>query len=174
MQFQLIKSTPSPSLPVLIALTYLYNGLYYHTFLIVCVSNGYLHYCRYGSYSLLWRNNGQDGISNHQAQDCLLNRLFRRRSKKTPKLRVTGICAENSPVTGEFPAQMASAAKMLPFDDVIMPENIVHRIQQRYCFLHDELFSHYWTVCDTIYIQAAGIGLHLRKSNWKNLNLIVA
>ena len=28
--------------------------------------------------------------------------------------------AENSPVTGEFPAQMASNAKMFPFDDVIM------------------------------------------------------
>ena len=26
-------------------------------------------------------------------------------------LRVTGLCAENSPVTGEFPAQMASNAE---------------------------------------------------------------
>ena len=33
---------------------------------------------------------------------------FGRRSKKTSKLRVTGLCVENSPVTGEFPAQMAS------------------------------------------------------------------
>ena len=33
---------------------------------------------------------------------------FRRRSKKTSKLRVTGLCAENSLVTGEFPAEMAS------------------------------------------------------------------
>ena len=32
----------------------------------------------------------------------------RRRSKKTSKLRITGLCEENSPVTGEFPAQMAS------------------------------------------------------------------
>ena len=38
----------------------------------------------------------------------LLNRLFRRRSKKTSKLCVAGLCAGNSPVTGEFPAQMAS------------------------------------------------------------------
>ena len=36
------------------------------------------------------------------------NRLFRRRSKKTSKLRVTGLCVGNSPGTGEFPAQMAS------------------------------------------------------------------
>ena len=32
----------------------------------------------------------------------------RRRSKKTSKLHVTGLCAGNSPMTGEFPAQMAS------------------------------------------------------------------
>ena len=56
-------------------------------------------------------HNGHDSVSNHQPHDCLLNRLFRRRSKKTSKLRVTGICAGNSPGTGEFPAQMASNAK---------------------------------------------------------------
>ena len=44
----------------------------------------------------------------------------RRRSKKTSKLRVTGLCAENSPVTGEFPAQRPVTRKMFPFDDVIM------------------------------------------------------
>ena len=49
--------------------------------------------------------------SNHQPHDCLLDRLFRRRSKKTSKLRVTGLCAGNSPVTGEFPAQRASNAE---------------------------------------------------------------
>ena len=59
----------------------------------------------------LWRHNGRDGVSNHQPHDCLLNRSFRRRSKKTSKLRVTGLCAGNSPVTGEFPAQMASNAE---------------------------------------------------------------
>ena len=35
----------------------------------------------------------------------------KRRSKKTSKFRVTGLCAGNSPVTGEFPAQMASNAE---------------------------------------------------------------
>ena len=61
--------------------------------------------------SLQWRHNGRDGVSNHQPHHCLLNRSFRRRSKKTSKLRVTGLCAENSPVTGEFPAQMSSDAE---------------------------------------------------------------
>ena len=61
--------------------------------------------------SFRWRHNDRDGVSNHQPHDCLLNRLFRRRSKKTPKLRVTGLCARNSPRTGEFPAQMTSNAE---------------------------------------------------------------
>ena len=41
----------------------------------------------------------------------LINRLFRHRSKKTLKLRVTGLCVANSPGTGEIPAQMASNAE---------------------------------------------------------------
>ena len=44
---------------------------------------------------LHWRHNGRDGVSNHQTQDCLLKHLLRRRSKKTSKLRVTGLCAGN-------------------------------------------------------------------------------
>ena len=60
---------------------------------------------------LLWRHNGRDGVSNHQPHDCLLNRLFRRRSKQKSRLRVTGLCAGNSPGTGEFPAQRASNAE---------------------------------------------------------------
>ena len=61
--------------------------------------------------SLRWRHNDHAGVSNHQPHGCLLNRLFRRKSKKTSKLRVTGLCAGNSPGTGEFPAQMASYAE---------------------------------------------------------------
>ena len=60
---------------------------------------------------LQWRNNGGDSVSNHQPHDYLLNRLFRRRSKKTSKLRVTRLCVGNSPGTSEFPAQMASYAE---------------------------------------------------------------
>ena len=50
-------------------------------------------------------------LSNHQPHDCLLNRLFKRRSKNTSKLRITGLWVGNSPVTGEFLAQMASNAE---------------------------------------------------------------
>ena len=61
--------------------------------------------------ALHWRHNGNDSVSNHQLHDCLLKRLFWRRSKKIPKLRVTSLCARNSLETGEFPAQMASNAE---------------------------------------------------------------
>ena len=60
---------------------------------------------------LHWRHNERDCVSNHQHHDRLLNRLFKRRSKKTSKLRVTGLCEGNSPVTGEFPARRASNAE---------------------------------------------------------------
>ena len=68
-------------------------------------------WCRRGDKPLQWRHNGPDGVSNHRRPGCLFNRLFRPRSKKTSKLLVTGPCAGNSPVTGEFPAQWASNAE---------------------------------------------------------------
>ena len=63
---------------------------------------------RPGLHSLQWRHDGHDSISNHQPHNCLLNRLFRRISKITSKLRVTGLSEGNSP---EFAAQMASNAE---------------------------------------------------------------
>ena len=44
----------------------------------------------------------------------------RRRSKKTPKPRVTVLCEGNSPVTDEFPHKRPVTRKMSLFDDVIM------------------------------------------------------
>ena len=65
-------------------------------------------------------HNERNGVSNHRRLDCLFNHFFRRRSNKTSMFRVTGLCAGNSPATGEFPAQRPVTRKMLPFDDVIM------------------------------------------------------
>ena len=65
-------------------------------------------------FTLLWRHNEHDGVSNHQPNDCLLNRSFRRRSRKTSKLRVTGRRPVNSP--HKWPV----TRKMFPFNDVIM------------------------------------------------------
>ena len=70
--------------------------------------------------SLQWRHNDNDGVSNHQPHGCLLNRLFRRRTKKTAKLRVTGLCVRNSPGPVNSPHKGPVTRKMFPFDDVIM------------------------------------------------------
>ena len=70
--------------------------------------------------TLKWRHNECDGVSNQKTHDCLLNRLSRHRWEETSKLCVTGFCAGNSPVTGEFPTRRASNAENFPFDDVIM------------------------------------------------------
>ena len=74
----------------------------------------------YWIWSLHWRHNDHDGVSNHQSHGCLLNRLFRRRSEKTSKLRVTGLCAGNSPGPVNSPHKGPVTRKMFPFDDVIM------------------------------------------------------
>ena len=70
--------------------------------------------------SLRWRHNDHDSVSNHQHHHCLLNRLFRCRSKKTSKLRVTGLCAGNSPGSVNSSHKWPVTRKMFPFDDVIM------------------------------------------------------
>ena len=75
---------------------------------------------RQNLYSLWWRRKGHGGVSNHQPHGCLLNRLFRRRSKKTSKLRVTALCVGNSPGPVNSPHKGPVTRKMFPFDDVIM------------------------------------------------------
>ena len=61
--------------------------------------------------ALHWRHNQCDGVSNHRRLDHLLNRLLRHRSKKTSKLRVTGLFERKSQVTSDFPRQRASNAE---------------------------------------------------------------
>ena len=86
--------------------------------------------------ALQWRHNERDDVSIHQRLHGLLNSLFGRRSKKTSKLCVTGLCEWNWPVTGEFPSLWLNfhqwlcpqcsyhkgpvTRKIFPFDDVIM------------------------------------------------------
>ena len=69
--------------------------------------------------TLHWRHNDHDSVSNHQPHGCLFNRLFRRRSKKTSKPRVAGLCAGNSPWPVNSPHKGPVTRKMFPFDDVI-------------------------------------------------------
>ena len=74
------------------------------------------------AHALRWRHYDHDSISNHQPHGCLFNRLFRRRSKKTSKLRVTGLCVGNSPGMVNSPHKGPVTRKMFPFDDVIMAQ----------------------------------------------------
>ena len=62
--------------------------------------------------ALHWRHNYHDGVSNHQLHGCLLNRLFRRRSKKASckAPRHWSLSGEFTG-TGEFHAQRASYAE---------------------------------------------------------------
>ena len=76
--------------------------------------------CKRGMQFLVikWRHNDRNGVSNRRRLDCLLNRLCRRRSKKTSKLGVTGLC-EESPV--DSPHKGPVTLKMFPFDEIIVP-----------------------------------------------------
>ena len=80
----------------------------------------YLHFklhsvfCAKGSplmSSLQWRYDECNGFSDHRRLHCLLNCCFRRRSKKSSKLRITSLCMGNSPVTDEFLSQRISSAQ---------------------------------------------------------------
>ena len=88
--------------------------------------------------SLRWRHN-----SNHQPHDCLLNRLFRRRSKETSKLRVTDLCEGNSPVTGEFPSQKASNVENFSIwwrHHGKTEGTVVDSISSLPCYIHSEYY----------------------------------
>ena len=78
-------------------------------------------------------------------------------SKKSSKLRVIGLCAWNSAVTGEFTAQRDSDAEMFPFDDVVMiwatPRSIMNIKSMR--------FSRGWLEYqDNIYEITISLGQH--------------
>ena len=100
--------------------------------------------------TLCWRHNRHDSVPNQQPHDRLLNRLllFRRRSKKTSRLRVTGLCEGNSPGTGEFPKQSASN-----------PENVSIwlRNHNKPCWYYQESNCHSIS-CATIHIKYSRCG----------------
>ena len=100
--------------------------------------------------TLQWRHNDHDGVSNHQPNGCLLNRLFRRRWKKTSKLRVTGLCVGNSPGPVNSPHQGPVKRKMFPFDDVIMnnPQQSMPDYKSRACSLQ-VLYAVYFALFTT-------------------------
>ena len=107
----------------------------------------------YSVWELQWCHNGHNGVSNHQHHGCLLNRLFGCRSKKTSKLRVTGLCAGNSPVTGDRwnPVQMASNAENVSIlwrhhGYVLFVNGGRAKWSIIYCSAQDHSWSHYRSI----------------------------
>ena len=79
--------------------------------------------CTTRHFAYLVRGHGRDGVSNHQPYHCLLNLLFRRRSKHQSSASlafVRGI--HRSPVNS--PHKWPVTRKMFPFDDVIMGSGV--------------------------------------------------
>ena len=117
-------------------------------------------------YPLQWRHDEHYGVSNHQRLDFLLKRLLRCRSMETSKLRVTGFCEGNSPVTGEFPAQRASNA-----------ENVSIWWHYHAILFHNDIFPQRWAA-RTPYISSWVITINCRlyskhccyKKTWGYLN----
>ena len=71
-------------------------------------------------FSLMWRHNGCNGVSNHQPYDCLRNRPFRQIKENIKAPRHWPLCGEftsdrSIPRTFKWTA----TRKMFPFDDVI-------------------------------------------------------
>ena len=92
-----------------------FKHIHYRKLISTCCLNLVILFMRKASCNndaLQWCHNECHGISNHQPHDCLLNCLFRPRSKKTssPATSLAFVWG-NSPVTGEFPAQRATNAK---------------------------------------------------------------
>ena len=98
-----------------------------------------------GNLSLPWRHNERDGLSNHQRNDCLLKRISRRRSKKTWKLRVTGLCAGNSPETkGQYRGKcfhLMTSSSDNSVSHVFILQPSVCEIRRRACQRSFELFN---------------------------------
>ena len=92
---------------------------------------------------LQWLHDGRDGVSNHQPHDCLLNPLFKRRSKKASKLRSASLAFVHGvhrwPVNS--PHKWPVTRKMFPFDDVIMHKLDLAQVCSVWIFLVMLLFS---------------------------------
>ena len=80
-----------------------------------------MYLMNYQHYSDVIINDKRYGVSNHRCLDCLLNRLFKRRSS-------IAFCEGNPPVTMNSRHKGLVTRKMFPFDDVIMIESSTNRI----------------------------------------------
>ena len=76
------------------------------------------------TYTLQWRHNEPDGVSNHRRIDCLLKRLFMCRSRKTSMLTVTSLCEGNPLLIVSLLPNVIKAMSMFQYP-IVRIRNIV-------------------------------------------------
>ena len=116
--------------------------------------------------SLRWRHNDHAGVSNHQPNGCLLNRLFRLRSMKTSKLRVTGLCVGNSPGPVNSPHKGPVTRKIFPFDDVIMSWRIFVNLENAAEMVSPVIFISVVELLLNFYYYGVMCKISKRFTNW--------
>ena len=104
--------------------------------------------------TLQWRHNGCDGVSNHRRIDCLLNCLFRRRWKKTPKLHITGLFEGNSP---GIPPHKRPTREIFPFEDVIMDKISYNNIAYSLHWNVHMIFQFSWRLGSSVAAKPANV-----------------
>ena len=85
---------------------HIYYGIIISTYWIMIAIHklvNFLHLSSRPTKTLQWRHNERGGVSTHRRLECLPSRLFTHRSKKTSKLRATGLCEGNSPGIHRWP-----------------------------------------------------------------------
>ena len=92
------------------------------------------------------------GMVVSQPHHCFLNCLVKCKSKKTSKLHITGLCARNSPVAGEFPAQMASNVENV---SIWWRHHVISRALDKiisFLLPTDWILQYYITIADKKYV----------------------
>ena len=87
-------------------------------------------------------------VSQNTARLDCFNRLFRHRSKKTPKLRDTDLCEGNPPMTGGSLHKGPVTRKMFAFDDVIMIGMLSY---PQFHYMYSHYISFYGWIGDKIW-----------------------
>ena len=78
-------------------------------------------------FALQWHHNERDSVKNHRRLDCLLNCLFRRRSKKIQCSASLAFVRDIHQLPVNSPHEEPVTRKMFPFDDVTMVPYYYHR-----------------------------------------------
>ena len=88
------------------------------------------------------RHNECDGVSNRRRPDCLLNRLFRRRSKQFQSSALLAFVRRIQGWPVDSPHKGPVTRKMCPFDDVIMQNYIPMEFDLKFkSFIHENSYE---------------------------------